>query len=60
MPQEISRREVVKAAGAVALGVAVAGAWSGTATAAPPADAAPAADAAATVEPTTLFPWIGI
>ena len=63
MPRNISRRELVQAAGVAAIGMVAATGWTGTAKAAPPPERAPAAAAGtdtAAAEATTLFPWIGI
>ena len=62
MPRNISRREVVQAAGIAVVGVVAATALTGTANAAPPAapPAEPATGATAQAGDATLFPWIGI
>jgi TAT (twin-arginine translocation) pathway signal sequence len=64
MPRNISRRELlqttgVAAAGAAAVSLVPAVAWTDTAAAAPQLDPAPATEAAA-AKPATLFPWIGM
>jgi hypothetical protein len=60
MSRNISRREVVRAAGTAALGMVAASVWTGTAKAATPPAPEPATGAADTAAPAALFPWIGI
>ena len=58
MPHDISRRELVQIAGAAAVSMVAATAWTGTAKPDAAPEAATGVESAAPA--TTLFPWVGI